>query len=66
MRSQSVRHCTLVGPVLELEVSQRHIVVNGLEVVGKNLAVSHLCRISCSGVSRTEPRLCLAKETGGD
>lgn len=55
--NKNIRHCSLVGPFLKVEISQREIVVNGLDVVGENLAVSHLVRISCSGLSRAESRL---------
>lgn len=59
----NVRHGALVRPGLELEVPQRHVVVNRLDIVGQNLAVGHLVRISCSRVSRAEARRCKGSRT---
>lgn len=46
-----LRNGTVVGPVLELKVVQRELVVRRLEILGENVAVRHGERSSGRGTT---------------
>ena len=45
-----LRDSTVVAPVLEVQVLQGQRVVNGLDIVGENLAVAHLVSVVSSEI----------------
>lgn len=61
---QDLRDSAIVAPGLEVKVLQGQIIVAGLDIVRKNLAVSHLFRPACSGVCRAVTRWWLGDKTG--
>jgi hypothetical protein len=51
-----LRQSALVSPRLKVHVPDGQAVVDGFDIVGENIAVSHLVQVSRNGVGRAESR----------